>query len=218
MQMKRAIAYYRVSTQRQGRSGLGLDAQMAAVNAFVSRNGFVLAGEHCEVESGMKCDRPILEAALQDCLNTKAILLIAKLDRLGRDTVFVSSLMRSKVEIKAVDNPDAGKLLLHIMAAIAEEERDQISNRTKAALEIAKKRGVELGKHGKYVLSKLNKLDADRFARNMQPIIDRLRQKGIRSIRAIAEELNRLNIPTALNNRWHPSSVHTLIKRIQAIE
>ena len=215
--MKQAVTYYRVSTERQGKSGLGLDAQQSTVSAFAKGNGFHVVAEFTEVESGKKDNRPVLLAALASCRVNNAILLIAKLDRLGRNVAFISTLMQSGVEFKAVDNPYAGKFMVHIMAAVAEHEREQISERTTSALKAAKLRGVELGKHGKYVLSKLHKLDADRFARNMEPVINGLKLRGLKSVRAITKELNRMKVPTPLNTRWHPSSVHMLIKRINAI-
>lgn len=139
--MPEFVAYYRVSTARQGQSGLGLDAQRSAVAGFVAGRG-ELAAEFTEVESGRKNDRPQLIAALDLCRRRKAVLVIAKLDRLARNVAFVARLMESGAEFVAVDNPHATKLLVHLLAAFAEHERDQISARTVAALAAAKARGV----------------------------------------------------------------------------
>ncbi len=215
--MKTGYAYYRVSTERQGKSGLGLDAQQQAVRAFCQSNGYTLAGEFIEIESGKRNNRPVLGEALAVCKKRHATLLIAKLDRLGRNVGFITRLMEAKVDFKAVDNPDADKVVVHVMAVFAEHERDMISKRTKAALEAAKKRGVELGANGKYVLSRLNHENAVRFAEKMSPVIEGLRKQGMNTIQAITDELNRLGVPTFRehNHRWHPATVHYLIKRIK---
>lgn len=212
--MKKAIMYYRVSTERQGKSGLGLEAQKKAVKDFAKVNGYSLHREFVEVESGKKNARTVLQQALTACKSENATLLIAKLDRLGRNVAFISKLMEAGVEFKAVDNPYAGKLIVHIMAAFAEHERDQISERTTAALKAAKTKGVELGYNGRYVLSKQNSIKAKEFALKMKPKIEDLNEKGFVTVREIAEELNRQQVPTYRNNRWHPSTVHQLIKRI----
>jgi DNA invertase Pin-like site-specific DNA recombinase len=140
------IAYYRVSTERQGKSGLGLDAQRTAVLDYLNGGGWKLLGEFTEVETGKGRNalarRPQLRAALEACRKHKATLLIAKLDRLARNVFFVSGLMESGVEFVAVDMPMANRLTVHILAAVAEHEREMISQRTKAALAAAKARGV----------------------------------------------------------------------------
>jgi len=214
--MKKAITYYRVSTERQGDSGLGLEAQEKTVRDFAGANQYELRDEFSEVESGKKNKRPLLIKALERCKQEKATLLVAKLDRLGRNVAFISRLMESRVDFKAVDNPTAGKLLMHITAAFAEYERDQISERTIAALQAAKSRGVVLGKYGREVLSKQNRMKALSFAKNMKPVVEEIRLQGIHTVRGIASELNRREIPTYRNNgqKWHPSHVHQLIKRI----
>lgn len=213
--MKRAVTYIRVSTKRQEQSGLGLDAQRKAVQGFVMHNDYLLEGEFIEVESGKYDHRPVLKQALTICREHDAVLLIAKLDRLGRNVAFISTLMKSGVEFKAVDNPYATKLLVHIMAAFAEDERDRISARTKEALQVAKSRGTELGKNGRYVLSKQNKAQALEFAVNMQPVLKKLQKRGISTVRRIAAELNRLNIPSHNGKKWHATTVHTMLKRIR---
>jgi DNA invertase Pin-like site-specific DNA recombinase len=142
---RRFVAYYRVSTDRQGRSGLGLEAQQKAVMDYLNGGAWELVGEFIEVESGKKSDRPELSRAIDACRKHKARLVIAKLDRLSRNLAFVATLMESGVEFVAVDNPHANKLTIHILAAVAEHEREAISERTKAALAAAKARGKRLG-------------------------------------------------------------------------
>ncbi len=212
--MERAVAYYRVSTKRQGESGLGLSAQQAAVAGFTAQHGFTLCGEFVEVESGKNNHRPVLQAALLECRKHRATLLIAKLDRLGRNVAFISALMESGVAFKAVDNPYADKLLVHIMAAIAEHERDRISQLTKAALKVAKARGTVLGKHGREVLSQTNKAQALEFAQRMKPLLEKLSKRGIHSVRKITAELNRKNIPSATGKKWYANTVYMLLKRL----
>src|SRR6185369_13986627 len=139
------VAYYRVSTAKQGASGLGLDAQRSAVTDYLDGGNWQLAAEFVEVESGRKNDRPELAKALATCRRTGAALIIAKLDRLARNVAFVSNLMEAGVEFTAVDFPTANRLTIHILAAVAEHEREMISARTKAALAAAKARGTKLG-------------------------------------------------------------------------
>src|SRR5437870_2412558 len=139
------IAYYRVSTDRQGRSGLGLDAQRKAVEDYLNGGRWTLVDHFTEVESGKRSDRPELDKALAACKRHKAKLVIAKLDRLSRNLAFIATLMDSGVEFIAVDNPHANKLTIHILAAVAQHEREMISARTSAALKAAKARGKRLG-------------------------------------------------------------------------
>ena len=214
--MKKAITYYRVSTERQGTHGLGLDAQKQTVQEFAKANGFILTSEYTEVESGKNDKRPVLLQALGACKDEQATLLIARLDRLGRNVAFISKLMEAGVDFKAVDNPYANKLIVHIMAAFAEHERDLISKRTIDALKVAKAKGVELGKHGRHVLSRVNKQNADRFALATEPLLKELKLKGMTTVRAIAKELNRRKIATYSNTgRWHASTVCQVMKRIR---
>src|SRR3954454_708728 len=142
--MQGFVAYYRVSTDRQGQSGLGLDAQRAAVAGFVGTRELI--AEFTEVESGKRADRPQLAAALELCRRRRAMLVIVKLDRLARNVAFIANLMEAGVEFTAVDMPSANKLTLHILAAVAEHEREMISARTRAALAAARARGVRLGR------------------------------------------------------------------------
>lgn len=211
--MKKAVAYYRVSTDKQHESGLGMEAQQDSVHYFTKARGIQLVKEFTEVESGKNNNRPVMQEALTYCMQNKVMLIIAKLDRLGRNVAFISSLMESEVAFVAVDNPEATPLILHILAAFAQYEREQISIRTKAALQAAKRRGVLLGKQGN-VLAEQNKKDALAFAKKTMPVIKRLQTKGFNTVRAIARELNRAAIPTFRNNgtRWHVSTVHKIMQ------
>ena len=194
------IAYYRVSTDQQGRSGLGLDAQKQDVSQWL--NGRQLSAEFTEVESGAKSNRPELEKALALCRKTKATLVIAKLDRLARKVSFISSLMDRKVKFVACDLPNVSPFMLHIYAAVAEEERRMISQRTKAALAQAKARGVKLGSNG-VNLAKANKSAAKDRAEAIRPEVERLRLAGITSANGIALALGR-----------HPQSIARLLRRL----
>lgn len=207
------VAYYRVSTDRQGKSGLGLEAQKESVNRYLESIGWNLIGEFVEIESGKRKNRPELTAALEACKREKATLLIAKLDRLARNVHFVSGLMESGVDFVAADNPHANKLMIHLLAAFAEHEREQISQRTKEALAAAKARGVELGKNGK-VLARRNREKAISFANSMATTIRQLRNEGFITIRQIVDELNRREIPSANGAKWHVPTVHRLLRRL----
>src|ERR671910_966338 len=145
MAVGRFVAYYRVSTDKQGRSGLGLEAQREAVQSFLNGGSWTLAAEVTEVESGKRNDRPELDRALGLCRLYGATLVVAKLDRLARNVTFISKLMESGVDFVAVDFPQANRLTVHILAAVAEHEAAMISARTKAALAAAKARGVQVG-------------------------------------------------------------------------
>jgi DNA invertase Pin-like site-specific DNA recombinase len=209
--MKKAIPYYRVSTERQGQSGLGLEAQQQAVTLFAKAHRYKLEKAFIEVESGKRQTRPVLLNALMECQDKNATLLIARLDRLTRSVKFIATLMESKVDFKAVDNPYASKLVIHIMAAFAEHERDMISERTKAALQSARARGIKLGKSGKK-RAKINKQLPKRFSESLAPLIQRLRKRGYTTVRAITDELNRLQVPTYYTGKWHVGTVHRLLK------
>jgi len=199
------VAYFRVSTDRQGRSGLGLDAQKAAVLSFINGNAELVA-EFTEVESGKHADRPELGKALAACKKHKAKLVIAKLDRLSRNLAFIATLMESGVEFVAVDNPHANKLTVHILAAVAQHEREMISERTKAALAAAKRRGQVLGNPNLAKAAKLGraavKRNARRFAANVRPIIEEIMRAGATSHNAIAAKLNERNVRTARGGVW----------------
>ena len=212
--MKQAVAYYRVSTHKQGKSGLGLDAQQAVVTGYCKLNDFDLISEVVEVKSTRKYRIGLLQA-LEICRETKSILVVARLDRLGRDVELIARLVKSNVEIIVADNPHANRFTIHILAAVAEEQRQRISETTKEALGAAKRRGVILGKNGRK-LSVANKKAADDFALKLSPMIKRLKSNGITTVRAVSKELNRRRIPTFRgDSQWHPSTVFTLMNRLK---
>lgn len=218
--MKQAIAYYRVSTCRQGKSGLGLKAQQSAVEHYCKSNDYQLLNEVIEVKSTRKHRAGLLDA-LDLCRQNKASLVVARLDRLGRDVEQIARIFnpKSKIEVKIVDNPYANRFTIHILAAVAEDQRQRISDTTKEALQAAKNRGVELGTNGKLFLSIANKQAAEDFARKMSPVINRFKKRGIKTSRAVCDELNKKAVPTfRAVGKWHPSSVHTLLTRINKQE
>jgi DNA invertase Pin-like site-specific DNA recombinase len=206
------IAYYRVSTDRQGRSGLGLEAQRAAVGRYLAGIGGILKAEHTEVETGRRNDRPELQKALAACRKHKARLVIAKLDRLSRNVAFIATMMDSGVEFVACDNPHATRLTLHILAAVAEHEREMISARTKAALQAAKARGVRLGRNAER-LAPANRTAALDHANQIKDVLAELAGSGM-SARQIAAELTARGIPTARGGHWHPQNVIRAMQRV----
>lgn len=218
--MKKFIAYYRVSTDRQGFSGLGLEAQQQAVEGFLRGHGTIIA-QYTEIESGKKNNRPQLLAALDACKREKAVLLIAKLDRLARNVFFISGLLESKVEFQAVDMPEANKLTIHILAAVAEHEREMISTRTKQALQAAKRRGIKLGSpHPIKSLrkaQKANKQEARAFAHDIAQYLLPLMKKRA-TLEEMALWLNRKGIKTRRGKSWYPASVRRIVARIQRPE
>ncbi len=212
--MKQAIAYYRVSTNKQGKSGLGLEAQQLAVKNYCRLNDFSVSKEVTEVKSTRRYREGLLEA-LELCRRMDAVLVVARLDRLGRDVEQIAKIIKSNVEIVVTDNPHANRFTLHILAAVAEDQRQRISETTKDALEAAKRRGVVLGKNGK-ALSAANKKAAKEFAHQLSPILNSLKRKGITSVRAVSEELNRQGVSTFRGaGKWHPSTVSVLINRLK---
>jgi DNA invertase Pin-like site-specific DNA recombinase len=200
------VAYFRVSTDRQGKSGLGLEAQREAVMNFLNGGRWTLVDEFTEVESGKRADRPELEKALAACKRQKAKLVIAKLDRLSRNLAFIATLMESGVEFVAVDNPHANKLTVHILAAVAQHEREMISERTKVALAAAKKRGQRLGNPNLAEAQQLAhaalRANRRRFAANVRPIIEEIMRAGVTTHNAIAAKLNERNVKTARGGTW----------------
>jgi DNA invertase Pin-like site-specific DNA recombinase len=215
------VAYYRVSTQRQGRSGLGLEAQQTAVRDYLNGGEWRLVAEVTEVESGKRNDRPKLAEALKLCRLHGANLIIAKLDRLARNVAFISNLMESAVEFHAVDFPQANRLTVHILAAVAEHEAKVISERTKAALAAAKRRGVQLGGYRGTTITKamrkaaaaaLEKRAHERAA-DLLPTVKELRASGATSLRAIADGLNQRQIPAAKGGQWSATQVMRVLQR-----
>jgi DNA invertase Pin-like site-specific DNA recombinase len=211
------VGYFRVSTDRQGKSGLGLDAQRDAVMNYLNGGRWTLVDDFTEVESGKRNDRPELEKALAACKRQKAKLVIAKLDRLSRNLAFIATLMDSGVEFVAVDNPHANKLTVHILAAVAQHEREIISARTSAALRAAKARGKRLGNpklsEARRHAAAARKESADRFSTNVLPVIREIQRSGIKSLRGIARALAARGIPTARGGEWTPVQVSDILRR-----
>jgi len=220
------VTYLRVSTERQGQSGLGLEAQRAAVAAHVLGRGEVVA-EFVEVESGKRSDRPELARALAEAKQAGAVLLIAKLDRLARNVAFIANLLESGVEVTAADMPEANRFVLHIMAAVAEQEGRATSERTKAALAAAKARGVKLGwsmperkdeqRQASRKGAAKNAQKADQHAANVLLIIRQIAAGGA-SLRQIADELNARGAKTARGGLWHAATVRNIMAREHEIE
>ena len=212
------IAYYRVSTAKQGASGLGLEAQRALVDRHLaSVEGAELVYEFTEIESGRKAKRPQLDAALWQCKRHNATLIIAKLDRLARNVHFISGLMESGVEFVACDNPQANRLVLHILAAVAEDEARAISQRTKAALAAAKARGVKLGENGK-ALATRNKAASQAHAELIAPMIAEISYAERNTVTKMAEALNRYDVPTMKGGRWSRKQVYRLRSISSSVE
>ncbi|HXW22025.1 MAG TPA: recombinase family protein [Rhodomicrobium sp.] len=217
------VAYYRVSTERQGRSGLGLEAQQEAVRAYLNGGSWRLVAEVVEVESGKKADRPKLAEALRLCRLHGATLIIAKLDRLARNVAFVSSLMESGAEFVAVDFPQANRLTIHILAAVAEHEAKAISERTKSALQAAKARGkrlggfrgVKIGDDARAASLAKRKAAAAARAADLAPIVAELRAAGVSSLGRIARALSERRIPTARGgDAWTETQVSRVLARL----
>ena len=210
--MSGIIGYVRVSTQRQGRSGLGLEAQLAAINHYAAQNGADVVAIYEEIESGKISDRPELAKALAHARRAKAPLVVAKLDRLARSVAFVSQIMDSGAEFIAVDNPFATRLTLHILAAVAEHEAALISTRTKAALQAAKARGVRLGSpvgtDTSAMARKARSLKAQARAQNISAIIRDIEHAGVNTLSGVARALEARGVRTPAGNvNWQPVQV-----------
>lgn len=209
------VAYFRVSTDKQGRSGLGLAAQRKAVIDFVAGRGTLIA-EFTEIESSRN-HRPQLQAALEICRRKKCTLVIARLDRLARNVAFISNLMDSRVDFVAVDMPEANRLTIHILAAVAEHEREMISVRTKAALQAAKVRGVRLGNPNplpaSHLATKAVKKQAAQFRAAISPVIQDLHRQGL-SLSAIARILNERNVVTIYRRSWYPTTIRNILNQV----
>jgi DNA invertase Pin-like site-specific DNA recombinase len=221
--VQQAIAYYRVSTARQGRSGLGIEAQRATVSRFAEVEGFELTAEFVEAESGKGADaldrRPELAAALAAGRAGKCPVIVAKLDRLSRDVAFIAGLMAQRVPfIVAELGIDADPFMLHLYAALAEKERRLIAERTRAALQACKARGVQLGnprntREAASLGREVQGESADAFAANVLPMIESLRASGVTDLRGLAGALNTRGVRTARGGRWHVSNVKNVIDR-----
>jgi DNA invertase Pin-like site-specific DNA recombinase len=211
---KVAVSYIRVSTQKQGRSGLGLESQRQAIARFAGAEGFDITAEFVEVETAKGADaldrRPKLAAAIKAAKRLKGRVVVAKLDRLSRDVHFISGLMTHKVPFIVTElGADVDPFMLHIYAAVAEKERALISERTKAGLAVAKQRGARLG--GWTAGSERSHREATAFAERMRPIMAELASL---SATAAAHELNERKVATAGGGKWYPATVIRLRERI----
>ncbi len=222
----KVIGYLRVSTGKQGESGLGLEAQQTAIENFVRQRNACLMKTFTEIESGKQDDRPELAKAIQLCRATGATLVIAKLDRLSRNAVFLLTLRDSGINFLATDMPDANQLTVGIMALIAQHEREAISKRTREALQAAKARGMKLGnpngaaalrRAGKGNVASLRQIraKADLHARYLKPFIEAFEAEGIFSLGGIAYRLNEREMLTPRGGKWHKTSVKNLLARIR---
>jgi DNA invertase Pin-like site-specific DNA recombinase len=221
------IAYYRVSTGRQGKSGLGLEAQREAVKTYLNGGDWQIVDEYTEVESGRNADRPALEKALAAARLHRASLVVSKVDRLTRSVAFLSRLLEAGVDVRFADLPEiegaTGRFLLQQMVAVAELEAGMISARTKAALAAAKRRGVKLGgNRGTKPTAKMQKASkvalqarADARAADVAPVIAELKAAGATSLQAIADGLNAKKIPTARGQgEWSATQVMRVLERL----
>jgi DNA invertase Pin-like site-specific DNA recombinase len=222
------IGYLRVSTSKQGESGLGLEAQLAAIEGFARQRKACLMKTFTEIESGKLNNRPELIKAIHLCRVTGATLVIAKIDRLSRSTVFLLTLRDSGIKFVAADLPEANELTIGIMALIAQHEREAISKRTREALKAAKARGTQLGNpNGAAALRRAAKgnsaslrvisAKADRHARNLKPIVEALRSEGVSSLSSIANQLNERGMLTPRGRKWYKTSVKNLITRMATL-
>jgi DNA invertase Pin-like site-specific DNA recombinase len=203
------IAYFRVSTDKQGKSGLGLDAQLRAVLDYLDGGTWDLVDEFTEVETGNRADRPELEKAIAACKKHRARLIIAKLDRLSRNVAFISALLERKIDFVCCDNPTATKFTIHILAAVAEFEREAISKRTKEALAAAKAKGKRLGNYQR--IAEARQAAAMARAEAVRPAITSTLHL---STQAAANELNRRGLTTPSGKPWHAMQVHRARHRL----
>ena len=216
------VSYLRVSTAKQGASGLGLEAQRKAVADFLNGGRWSVIRELVEVESGKRADRPKLAEAMALCRLHGAVLVIAKLDRLSRDAHFLLGLQKAGVRFVAADMPEANEMVVGIMAVVAQAERKMISTRTKAALAAAKARGTKLGGDRGHIASyakvagtlsaKARQANAQARSTDLRPILADLRANGITTLAALADALNDRGIPAARGGAWSPMQVSRVMK------
>jgi DNA invertase Pin-like site-specific DNA recombinase len=220
----RFVAYYRVSTVRQGKSGLGLEAQQASVREYLQRVDGVELASYTEVESGRKNGRAQLEAALLRCKQSKAVLLVAKLDRLSRNAAFLMNLKDSGVQFEALDIPGANSMTVGVLALVAQHEAEAISQRTKAALAARKARGLPMGTprdmsayqaRGSALGNVANRAKAQERARIVAPAIAEARAAGHTSLHKIAAYLNTQSIPTPRGKLWTPTAVKNALEMLK---
>jgi DNA invertase Pin-like site-specific DNA recombinase len=220
------VAYYRVSTQKQGKSGLGLEAQRKMVTDFVALNGGEIVKEFTEIESGKCSERPELAEAMRHASLVGGRLLVGKLDRLSRDLHFILSLQKSNIDFQVCDLPGCDSFTIHIYGALAQRERELIASRTKAGLAAAKARGVKLGTNNlKPELIheasargvQVRRQNADTFAARVRPVIEAMLAQG-RSLRAVAAELDVLGVQTARGGTWTATAVKNAIDRGRRIQ
>ena len=232
--MPGVVVYLRVSTQRQGKSGLGIEAQREAVQRFATLEGYTVLGEHIEVETGKGADalerRPVLRAALAQAKKAGAAVLVAKLDRLSRDVHFISGLMTHKgpghkgpTFIVASLGAGHDPFMLHIYAAMAEQERAVISARTKAALAVLKASGARLGNRKNLPEAQAKggasqRAEANAFAANVLPVIRDLQAWGTTGTTALAAALNARGVSTARGGAWHAATVGNVLRRAASVE
>ena len=223
--MVRFVAYGRVSTARQGASGLGPEAQRNVIDAFAVARGADILARFTEVESGKTANWTELTAATQFVRLTGATLVIAKLDRLSRNAAFLLTLRDSGVRFMAVDMPEANDLTVGMLALVAQAEREAVSQRTKGALAVAKARGVKLGNpNGAAAIRRAGKgavalrtavaRNADRFAEELAPVIRAIRAEGHVSLRVLASELNRRGMRSRRGRQWQVSNARNLLGRL----
>lgn len=223
----RFICYYRVSTEEQGESGLGLEAQKETVRNFLGSNGWTILDEYAEVESGAATDRPKLRQALRDCELKDATLIVARMDRLTRSASLFHELKDSDVEILFADMPGASDLSMSVLASVSEYEREQISKRTKAALAASdKKLGKKAGENwtpeglakGRKRSAEVRAKRANEYARKMAPVLEELEAEGHTSLRAKARQLAEQGYTRPQGGNWSPMAVKRLEERIEKLE
>lgn len=215
---ERFVCYYRVSTQKQGASGLGLDAQRSSIQRFIAGCDGEVVAEFTETESGKKAhDRPALGEALAVAKKHGAVLLIAKLDRLARNVHFISGLMESNVRFVAADMPKVDKLMLHIHAAFAEDELRRVSQRTKEALAAAKRRGVVIGATGRALAARYKAEATERAKKEFHSVFEEAQSAGCRTTRAFRDFLNARKVPGPGGGLWHLPNTFKTLKRLDLL-